>query len=582
MSYKTIVITGMCAVLGLGLSGCFSKEKQFKNTLRLATPAKIKGLDPAHSDDMYSGIEVSRAYEGLLQYHYLKRPYELEANLAESMPTISKDGKTYTFKIRKGVLFQDDPCFKTTEGKGRELNASDFVYSWKRLADPKTVSTGWWILDGKLVGLNAWRDEASKSGAADYTQDVEGLRALDAYTLQLKLVSPSAQILYNIAQQFAFAVPHEAVEFYGKELLNHAVGTGPFQLVEFNGASKVIWKKNPTFRQQLYPSEGASGDREAGLLVNAGQPIPFVDGIVTTVFEESQPAWLNFLAQKLDASAIPKDNFNQAISESKGLVEELKAKGIVLHKAPTLDVTHQTFNMADPVVGRNKYLRQALSMSIDRAQIIELFHNGRGISAQTPIPPGVSGYDEAYKNPYVQYDVAKAKELLVKAGFPGGKGLPELEYSTMADTTSRQMSDALAKSFDVLGVKLKVNSYSWPEFQRNIREKKGQIWGMAWGADYPDAENFLQLLYSKNSSPGPNDANYSNAEFDRLYEKSLTLMESPARTILYKKMAQLIVEDCPWIFEMHRLSFGLTQPWLKNYKPHDFDHARAKYYRLSK
>ncbi len=577
-----VVLLSMAGVGILGSAGCTSKSNQDPpNTLRMATSSKIKSLDPIYADDLYSGTEVSRVYEGLLQYHYLKRPYVLIPNLAEAMPQVSADGKTLTFKIKKGVVFQDDASFKQTGGKGRELVAEDFIFSFKRLADPKNTSPGWWVLDGKIIGLNEWREEASK-GAADYAKAVEGLKAVDRYTLQITLKQRSAQFLYTLAMPFTSVVPREAVESYGKDFLNHPVGTGPFRIEEYSGptAGRLVWVKNPTYRTELFPSEGEEGDKEKGLLADAGQPLPRAEKLIVQVFEESQPMWLTFLSGRLDAAGIPKDNFQQAVTANKELSPELKEKGIVLAKTADIDVTHFSFNMKDPLFGKNKLLRQALSLAYDETQFIDLFYNGRAISAQGPIPPGIAGHDPNFKNPYRQYNVAKAKDLLAKAGYPNGEGLPPIEYATLSDSTSRQSTEYAQKMFGAIGVKLKVNNYSWPEFQSAVKNKKGQIWSFAWSADYPDGENFLQLFYSKNASPGPNDSNYSNPEFDKLYEQALQMSDTPARTALYKKMTEILVEDCPWIFGAHRIAFSLTQPWLKNYKRHAFEHGTAKYLRV--
>ncbi len=573
-----IVATAAFSVLS---SGCTKNNKlDTTNTFYTSSIAKIKGLDPAFADDLYSGLEVTRIYEGLVQYHYLKRPYTLEPALAEAMPTISKDGKTYTFKIKKGVVFQDDKAFKTTEGKGREVVAEDFVYSFKRLADSKLNSPNWWLFDGKIEGLNAWREAAQKAGKADYSAAVSGLKAIDSHTLEIKLVNRSYQFIYALAMPSTTVVPREAVEEYGAEFLNHPVGTGAFKLAEYNPSSKIVYVRNPTFRKEVYPSEGDTNDAASGLLADAGKPLPLVDKIVMTVHTESQPQWLNFMQGQLDAAPIPKDNFAQAISASKELTPEMKAKGILLFKEPSLDITHTSFNMTDPLVGKNKLLRQAISMAINWDEEIELFYNGRAVSAQGPIPPGLAGYDESMKNPYKQFSVEKAKAMLAKAGYPEGKGLPVLEYLSLADSTARQMTEYFQKSLQAIGIQLKVQTFSWPEFQQSVKNKKGQIYSFAWGADYPDAENFLQLFYSKNAAPGPNDSNYSNPEFDKLYEKSLTMNDSPERTALYKKMASIVVEDTPWVFGVHRVTYGLTHPWLKNYKPHEFNHGMSKYYRI--
>jgi ABC-type transport system substrate-binding protein len=236
--------------------------------------------------------------------------------------------------------------------------------------------------------------------------------------------------------------------------------------------------------------------------------------------------------------------------------------------------------MADPLMGKNKYLRQAMSLALNSGPMIELFYNGRAIAAQGPVPPGLAGYDPNFKNPYREFNLEKAKELLKKAGFPEGKGLAPIEYATTSSSTSRQMNEYLQKQLAALGITLKIDTYSWPEFSAAVKNRKAQMWGMAWSADYPDAENFLQLFYGKNVSPGPNDSNYQNPEFDKLYEQAMATQDVKQRTAIYKQMVKLVVEDCPWVFGVHRIDFGLIQPWLKNFKLHDLDHTRAKYYRV--
>lgn len=565
------------------MAGCTLKTQEPPQTLHISIIAKLKGLDPIYTDDLYSGIQVSQPYEALLQYHYLKRPFTLEPLLAESLPQISEDGKKIVFRLKKGVLFQDDPCFKESKGKGREMTSEDVIYSFKRIADPKLSSPGWWIFEDKIVGLNAWREAASKAGKTDYTAPVEGFKAVDRYTLEINMTKRSYQFLYSLGMAYASVVPREAVEFYGKEFLSHPVGTGPWKLAEYNPNSRLIWKRNPTYRKETYPSEGEPGDQQAGLLADAGKPLPLADQVNVQIMVEQQPTWLNFMAGKLDAISIPKDNFATAIVVKDGkqeLAPELRDKGMKLTRAPLLDVTHATFNMTDPIIGKNKYLRQAISLAYDEATFIELFYNGRALPAQGPIPPGIAGYSPGLKNPYRQFNLVKAKELLAKAGYPEGKGLPPLELATLADSVGRQTSEYFQKLMEPLGIKVNVNSYSWPQFQEVMKNKRAHVWEFAWGADYPDAENFLQLFYSKNFSPGPNDGNYLNPKFDELYEQSLALPDSPERTAIYSKMVDILVDDCPWVFGAHRLGYFLTQPWFKNYKPNELDHRTYKYYRI--
>ena len=577
-SRRTFLSVSNIILLFIVQTGCTKKIPDSPYTINWMSKERGKGLDPQLADDLYAGRATGLVYEGLLQYHYLKRPYVLIPALADGMPDISQDGLTYTFKIKKGVLFQDDPSFKSTQGKGRELVAEDFVYSFKRLADPKLRAGSWWIFDGRIAGLNDWRDLADKKGQADYKLSVEGLKAVDRYTLQIRLVKRLSQFSYFLAMPAAFVVPREAVEHYGLEFQNHAVGTGPFRLVNFQGSSKIVYVKNPTFRKEYYPSEGAPGDEAKGLLKDAGKELPLAEKFVLNIVVEEQPRWLNFLAGKFDQVELPKDVYGKAITPNKEIAPDLKAKGISLVLVPQLEVVRDSFNMEDPVLGKNKTLRQAISLAIDSEKMGQLFFGGMVELAQGIIPPGLNGNDPAYKNPLRQYNISKAKELLAKAGYPGGKGLAPIDYLSLSDSNSRQKSEFMQKSLSEIGVQLNVSSLTWPDFQEKIKNKKGQMWQWGWGADYPDAENFLQMFYSKNISPGPNDANYINPEFDKFYEQALNLMDGPQRTQLYKKMLMIMNEDVPYVPHYHRLLAATIQPWLKNYKFVEFDHAMFKYY----
>jgi oligopeptide transport system substrate-binding protein len=578
-SSRRVVSTavGLAFVGALVLSSCSSHSKEPANTLHISVLTKIKGLDPINADDLYSAEEVGRVYDTLYQYQYLKRPYTLEPAIAESMPELSSDAKTITIKLKKGILFQDDPCFTETGGKGRELTAQDVVYSFERVADPKLSSVGSWIFDGKVAGFNQWHDDMLKAGTTDYSKPLEGFKALDRYTLQIKLAQRNYQFFYVLAMPFAGIVPHEAVEHYGKDFVNHPVGSGPYKLAEFNPGSRLVWDRNPTYRKETYPTSGEPDDQKNGLLADAGKTVPFADRVVVNIIEEDQPRWLNFLSKKLDVLTIPKDNFSQAVGKDGELLPEFKAKGMILQKTPLLETVHITLNMADPLIGKNKYLRQALSLAFDSHGMIDLFYNGAALPAQGVIPPGLAGYDPNYKNPLLEFNIAKAKELMAKAGYPNGEGLPTLEMLSQTDTTDRQINEYMEKQFAQIGVKFNNSEGSWPQFQDSIKAKKGQVWSFSWSADYPDAEDFLQLFITKNQSPGPNDSNYSNPEYDKLYEKSLTLPDSPARTAIYQQMSKILNEDCPWIPFAHRVWHVLEHPWVHGYKYSDVIANRWKY-----
>lgn len=570
---KNLSFLALSLLLTLGFQSCTKKQNLDEKVLNLAVTAEIKGLDPIYANDLYSSSEVARVYEGLLEYHYLQRPYTLTPNLAEAMPTVSEDGLTYTFKIKQGVLFHDDAAFP--EGKGRELVAEDFVYSIKRLADPKLQGLGWWMIDGKIAGLNEWRAKNAEKDSVDYSEKIEGLQALDKYTLQFKLTKPFPQFLYSLAMPFTFAVAKEAVEKYGKEFINHPVGTGPFVLPVYQQSNKITYTKNPTFRKKLFPT-GASEQFKEIEAANKGKTLPLVEKVIVNLMKESQPRWLNFQKGRIDYISVPKDNFDSAITPDNGLTGDLAKLGIELAILPSLDVTYTAFNH-DLKLFQNVNLRRAMALAVDVHESNKLFYNGKSLPAQSIVPPGIAGYEENFTSPYREKDLEKAKALLAKAGYPEGKGLPEITYDCPSSTVSRQQAEHFKKQMAELGINIKVIQNTWPELQKKIQKRSIQMWGIAWGADYPDAENFLQLLYGPNRAPGANGSGYDNADFNRLFEKATVMQDSPERTALYEKLNRMAAEEVPLIYGVHRQNFTVKHSFLKNFIPTDFDAGQAQY-----
>ena len=542
-----------------------------EKVLYQVSSAKIQSLDPIYASDAYSSQTVAKVYESLYQYHYLKRPYTLIPNLAASMPEVSEDGLTYIIPVKKGVFFHNDPSFPN--GKGREMTAHDVEYSIRRLADPKLQSTGWWLLEDKIEGLDEWR----KAGG-DYTKKISGLSTTDDYTIQFKLKRPFPQFIYALAMTFTSVTPKEAVEKYGLEFLNHPVGTGPFTMAPYEQNYRIVFEKNPNYREVYYPTEGSEEDKKDGLLKDAGKRVPFVNKIVLQIIREPQPAWLSFEKGRVDMFGIPKDNFEKVVAPGDAITDVYKEKGISLFISPSLDITYNAFNNADTLFKNNVHLRRALSLAYNVDEVNKLFFNGRTFKAQSIIPPGIAGFDPNYINPYREFNLEKAKEELKKAGYPNGKGLPVITYETVASTTSRQMAEYLVKSMSKIGVRMKVNTSTWPQFIQKVNTKQAQMFGMAWGADYPDGENFLQLLYSPNQSPGSNGSNYSNPVYDSLFAISTLMQDSPERTAIYKRLNQMAAEQVPMIYGVHRKSFVVKHGWVRNYKYHEFSQGMEKYY----
>jgi ABC-type transport system substrate-binding protein len=578
-SLSLLTLIAISIATGVVTTSCTKRVDDKDTTINAVLRANVKGLDPLRANDLYSSTVVAQIFEGLLQYQYLKRPYELAPALADGMPVSSDNGLTHTFKIKPGVKFQNNPAFQGSTG--RELVAEDFIYSWKRLADPKNASEGFWIFDGKIKGLNEWAD-AMKAGKATYDTPIEGLQAPDKYTLVIKLIRPYYQLYYVLATPYSTVVPKEAIAKYGDEFINNPVGTGPFMLEKSSDwvrNSKITLKKNPHWHSETYPSEGEPGDKEKGLLADAGKTLPFAEKLVFTELPEDQPRWQNLIKGNFEYGEIPNDNFESAIKDNK-IAPELATKGMSLEITPNADVTYVGINMKDPILGKNKDLRQALSLAQDSKTLIQKFLNGRAVIAQGPVPPGLSSYDANFKNPYQQFSVEKAKEALKKAGYPDGKGLPELTYDGLADSKARQQAEFFAQNMAAIGVKVKISANTWPQFQEKIKNGQAQLFGIAWGADYPDAQNFYQLLYSKNASPGPNDTSFSNAEFDKLYEQSLALPPGAERDAVYQKLRDVTVEEAPWIFNAHRLGYRLIHGWVHNFKWNEIKLDYFKYLRV--
>ena len=561
--------------------GCGAKKvkRHSEKEINLYFSVNIKTLDPIYADDLYSATLIGSIYQTLYQYHYLKRPYTLIPYVARSMPEISDDGLTYTIKLRKGIYFQDDKCFPN--GKGRELKADDVIYSFKRLADIKNRSTGWWIFNNRIVGLNEFREKSNSKEPTDYSMSVEGLKKLDDYTIQIKLTKPFPQFKYLLAMSFTAIVPKEAVEYYKEEFSRHPVGTGPYMLKEWLPNNKIVLVRNPDYWDEYYPSEGMPEDVKNGLLADAGKKLPFLDKVNYFIYKEANTLWLNFLKGNIDMCGIPMEYFSTVIDENGNLREEFVKRGIILTKEPSLDLTYIGFNMEDPVVGKNKYLRLAIAYAYDVNYVIKYLYNNRAIRAKGPIPPGIFGYRKDIKNPWVEYNVEKAKEYLKKAGYPDGKGAPTLYYDCAGNSAiSRKFSDFFVQSMNKIGLKVVVRNTTFPEFLDKLKNKKVQIFGGAWAADYPDPENFLQLFYGPNESPGSNAFNYKNKKYDELYEKMAVMPNGKERQKVIDQMVNILIEDIPCIFCTHRVAYGLRYPWVKNYKRNEMASGTVKYLKI--
>ncbi|NCN40044.1 hypothetical protein GW916_02215 [bacterium] len=568
--------------LALTFQACTpSKDvKETEKIIKVAMGDDPKTLDPAQSSDQGSSGVIGNIFEGLLRFSYLGPAGQVEPSLARTLPVVKDGGKTYIFHIRKEVLFQDDPAFP--EGKGREVTAHDFVYSFKRIADPNPTSPNWWMFEGMIVGLNEWREKLKNASPEErqgiWDSSIEGLAATDRHTLQLQLTRAYPQLLQILSMTHASVVAREVVNKYSEDVGNHPIGTGAYYLKDWIRGSKVVLARNPTFREDTYPTVGTDEERKDGLLKAAGEKIPFADQLHFSIFKEEQPRWLNFLTGNLDITGIPKDNFSDTIGASGDLKEEMRIKGFRLKKRLSLTSWWIEFNLKDEFLGKHKKVRQAMWHAFDRKRALELLFNNRGQIAGGPITPTLEGGSPIESNPY-PYDLEKAKALLKEAGFEGGKGIPEFTFDLRgAGATNRQLGEFLKDSFAQIGIELKIRGNTFSQALQIMKEAKFQIMLGGWAADYPDPENFLQLYYSPNKAPGPNSANFANSEYDKLYEQIRTERPGPSRSKAIAKMNKILQDEAAAIFFFHSMAYTVYRSWLKNFAPHEFLYGTERFW----
>ena len=548
-------------------------------------------FDPARESDRYSAFIIEALFESLLTYDYLARPVKLVPGVAEAMPEVADHGATYTFRVKKGVYFADDPVFK---GRKRELTAQDFAYSIRRMYDPKLRSPNLYFFEGKIIGADEVMLQAKKTGKYDYDAPIAGLEVLDRYTLRIRLKQPDYNFQYVMAMPLAVAMAREAVEFYGEDARSHPVGTGPFMLKEWRRSSKIVLEANPNYREQYFTgSRGQTPEDEAIFRNLQGKRLPIVGRIEVAIIEEPQPRWLALLNKELEYIEDLPNEFVNIVAPNGKLAPNLAKQNIRMQREPQPEITITAFyNMRDPVIGGytpdKVALRRAMNLGYNQAEEVMIVRKGQVLIAESPIPPGAAGYDADFHSIAKEYDPAKAKALLDLFGYvdrdgDGYRELPDgrpllLEFGSPPTSDFRDLDQVWKKSMDAIGINIKFKKARWPDLNKESKAGKLQVGSfLAWYADYPDGDNFLQLLYGPNSSPQSNAANFALPAFDRLYERARRMPDSPERTKLYQEMTRLFLAYAPWRLGGHRVQTHLNQPWLLNYRKHPILHQAWKY-----
>ena len=544
--------------------------------LRVAFEAPDDGFDPVKTTNLYSGWVNEAIFENLLTYDYLARPARLIPMAAEAMPEVSDGGKTFTFRIRKGIYFTPDPAFK---GRRRELTAQDYVYTLKRLLDPVNRSPSASMIEGKIVGLDAYAAQAKKTGKYDYDTPIGGLEALDRYTLRIRLNQTDYNFLYVTAYHSLAAVAREVIEAYGLQSRAHPVGTGPYMLKEYVPRSKVILEANPDYRGYVWKFASGGDARDDQLVRDMkGKRMPQVGRVEINIIEEEQSRWLAFQGGQLDFDKLPQIAAPVVLDGVK-LKPEFARQNIDLYRVTEPEITYTLFNMRDPVVGgytpEKIALRRAMTMSYNIKEEIGLIRKNQALKAEMPVPRGVVGHDPAYRSS-IPYDIDLANRLLdhfgYKRGADGYRNFPDggalkAAMNREPDSVSRQYGELWKRGLDQIGIRLDLTFSNFADNMKAATECKLAMWGSAWYADFPEGENFLQLLYGPNAGQG-NHSCYQSAAFDALYKQFVATPPGPERNKLAVEMSRQIEADTPWALHSSRFRNWMVRPWVKGFKKH--------------
>jgi ABC-type transport system substrate-binding protein len=581
---RTFLQATAAAAAGLALP---AHPADATKTIRTAFLVAETGFDPQATSDLYSDSVQRAIFETLFGFDYLARPYKRVPRTAVAMPDIADGGKTWTIRIKAGVHFADDPAFK---GKKRELTAADYVYSWKRLLDPRIRSPFAWYVQNKIVGADN-AIEAAKSGRFDYDTPIEGLKTLDRYTLRLQLKEADYIMLGYMTQSPMAAVAREVIETYGDAngwAMDHPVGTGAYRLASWRRGQQIVLEANANYREETFPDSEDPVDRELVTKMR-GRKLPIAGRIEISIIEESNPRLLAFNSGALDYANVPSDLSDTVLDTSGKLQPEYAQRGVALARVTQPALQYAYFNMEDPVVGgygnEKIALRRAIALGFDRQQMIRVVYQGQAIQATQPIPPNLPGHDDSWSVD-VKYDPAAASALLDRFGYrdrdgDGWRELPNGKPFTivMASATSardREFDELWQKNTKAIGIRLEFLKSKFPDLLKMGKAGQLQMWRVGWINLYAEGDAFMQLLYGPNIGQ-TNYSRFSLPEYDELYRASRRLPDGPERNKIYRRMSEIVAAYNPWWLGFYTIENTLVQPWVRGYKKHVYWEHPWKY-----
>ncbi|HXU65779.1 MAG TPA: ABC transporter substrate-binding protein [Casimicrobiaceae bacterium] len=576
-------------LLALSVFACVVHATEMRKTLHVAFPVAESGFDPQAIGDTYSDAVCLAIFDPLYRYDYFARPVVLQPNTADGLPEITDGGRTYTIKLKRGIRFAADPAF---QGKPRELTADDYVYSIKRVFDPKVRSYWLYLFEGNLVGLDEPLARARRSGRFDYDEKIDGVQALDRYTLRIRFREPDYAFQWWLTTSSFAAVAREVVERYqdaSHRVMEHPVGTGAYRLKSWTRGQRIVLEANPDFRDERYPAPGNDAADAAVAKGLTGQRLPLVGNVDIAITEEAQPRMLSFDRGELDFVNVPA-SLAATVLDGDRLRPALAKRGIALHRSPEPSLSFFFFNMDDPVVGGYEpakvALRRAIAMGYDRAADIRQLADGQALLADQPVPPGLFGHD-ATVGIRVPFDPAAARALLDRFGYkdrdgdgyretPEGKPLTIVKGST-TDAAARASDELWKRNMDAIGIRMAFLKNKWPELNRMTEAGQMMMWGLGWISGIPDGNQFYSYLVSRNIGTS-NDARLRLPAYDRLYDAARVLPDGASRNAIFRRMNELIAGYTPWIVADYPYRNDLTQPWLRGFKQNPFQRWQWAYY----
>jgi ABC-type transport system substrate-binding protein len=541
------IVVGLFAVLIVAPALAAGPQIDPNKVLRTMIPQAETGFDPAKTHDLYSHTIVEAINEALLTYDYLARPARLTPRTAVALPEVTEAGRIYTFHIKKGIYFTDDPAFN---GKKRELTSADYAYSIKRLMDPKNHSPYRFFVDGKIKGLDTLNIAAEKSGRFDYDAPVEGLATPDRYTLKFTLTEPDYNFAYILAHPSLSAVAREVIDFYGNDSTAHPVGTGPYMLGKWVRASFIELLANPDYRGVEWNYAASEPGDDVLIKEMQGKVLPTISRIEVSVMEEDQARLLAFQNKELDVFEL-RGGLAPRMLDGPKLRPEFAAMGAKLSRIVDPELAYPYFNMRQGTfVGLTKdkiALRRAIILAYDSDEEIRTVWNGQAEKLEYPIPPGIVGFLPNYRSSNqtnVKLAVALLEKFGYKIGADGWRAMPDgkplvVHFTTLPDSEGRLTEEMMSKTLDKLRIRMVAEKKRLSDMLKAEKACQLESRPDRWIADYPDGDNFMQLFYSKNIGQS-NTSCTDIPEYDALYEKASKLPDSPERTALWVDMARLL------------------------------------------